>query len=175
MNRKTRTNLGIGILLILLGGWFLALQFLPNLGDWFWGIFDWPVYIIGAGLLLFIFGLIVGAPGMAVPAFIVMGIGGLLFYQNMTGDWESWSYAWSLIPGFTGVGIMVAAALGEGGKSGFRSGLTLIFISLVMFFIFGAFFGASPLGKYWPFLLIALGVWILIQPLFRRKEKELES
>lgn len=169
MSRKTRTNLGIGILLVLIGAWFLAVQFLPDLGKWFWGFFDWPVYIIGAGFCLFIFGLVIGAPGMVVPACIVGGIGGILYYQNATGDWDSWSYVWALIPGFTGVGGMLASLLGEGGKTGFRSSLTLVFISLVMFLIFGSFFGANPLGMYWPVLLIALGLWLLAQPLFKRK------
>jgi hypothetical protein len=171
MSRKTRSNLGVGVLLILIGGWFLAVQFLPNLGDWFWDLFDWPVYIIGAAICMLVFGLIVGAPGMAVPACIVGGIGGLLYYQNATGDWDSWSYAWALIPGFVGVGAMLSSLLGEGGKGGFRSGLTLVFISLVMFLIFGSFWGANPLGAYWPVLLIALGVWMLIQPLFKKSNK----
>jgi hypothetical protein len=169
MNRKTRANIGIGLLLILVGGWVLVVQFVPNLGSWFGSFFDWPVYIIGAGICFLIFGLVIGVPGLAVPACIIGGIGGLLFYQNATGDWDSWSYAWALIPGFVGVGVMLAALLGEGGKTGIRSGLTLVFISMVMFLIFGAFFGANPLGIYWPFLLIALGIWMLIQPLFRKK------
>ena len=46
MNKKMRSNLGVGLLLILIGTWFLVLQFVPDLGSWFWGIFDWPVYII---------------------------------------------------------------------------------------------------------------------------------
>lgn len=169
MDRKTRSSLGIGLLLVLIGGFFLAVQFLPNLGDWFWNIFDWPVYIIGVGACLLVFGLAVGAPGMAVPACIVAGIGGILYYQNASGDWESWSYVWALIPGFTGVGGMLTALLGGRGIAGVRSNLTLVFISLVMFLVFGAFFGASPLGAYWPILLIALGVWMLIQPLFKKR------
>jgi hypothetical protein len=173
MDRKMRSNLGIGVLLLLIGGWMLTVQFLPNIGEWFWGFFDWPVYIIGAGAAMLIFGLIVGAPGMAIPACIVGGIGGLLFYQNTTGDWDSWAYAWALIPGFTGIGTLLASLLGEGGKTGLRSGLTLIFISLVLFLIFGAIFGANPLGIYWPFLLIALGIWMLVQPFFKRKDKEI--
>ena len=168
MNKKTRSNLAMGLILILIGGWFLAVQFVPNLGSWFWGFFDWPIYVIMAGICMLIFGLVVGAPGMAIPVTIVGGIGGLLYYQNATGDWESWSYAWALIPGFVGVGTMLAAILGEGGKGGLRSGLTLVFISLVMFLIFGSFFGANPLGMYWPVLLIALGVWMLLQPLFKK-------
>ncbi len=169
MDRKTRSSLGIGLLLVLIGGFFLAVQFLPNLGNWFWHIFDWPVYIIGVGVCLLVFGLVIGEPGMAVPACIVAGIGGILFYQNATGDWESWAYVWALIPGFTGVGGMLASLLSGRGKSGFRSSLTLVLISLVMFLVFGALFGANPLGMYWPFLLIALGVWMLIQPLFKKK------
>ena len=80
------------------------------------------------GACLLIFGLLAGAPGMAVPATIVAGIGGILAYQNATGDWTSWSYVWSLIPGFVGLGIMLSALLGDGGREGFRSGLSLVFI-----------------------------------------------
>lgn len=169
MSKSSRTSMAFGLMLILAGGWFLAAQFIPQLGDWFYGIFDWPVWIIGVGVFLLLFGLISGEPGMAVPAFIVGGIGSLLFWQNATGNWESWSYAWTFIPGFVGVGILVSALLGEGGREGIRSGLWLVFISMVMFAIFGSFLGGGALGNYWPILLILFGVWILIQPLFRRR------
>ena len=33
MKRQRRGNLVIGILLILVGGWFLAVQFFPGLSD----------------------------------------------------------------------------------------------------------------------------------------------
>lgn len=168
MDRKTRSSLGVGILLLVIGGWFLAVQFIPELGSWFWRIFDWPVYIIGGGVLFLIFGLVNGVPGLAVPASIITGIGGLLYFQNATNNWESWSYVWVLIPGFVGIGIILMAVLGEGGKSRIRSGITLIFISLVFFLIFGSFLGVEPLGMYWPFLLIALGLWLLVQPLFKK-------
>jgi hypothetical protein len=168
MDKKTRSNLGIGLLLILIGGWFLAIQFIPQFGSWFREIFDWPLYIIGGGLLFLVLGLISGEPGLVIPASIFSGIGGLLYYQNATNNWESWSYAWALIPGFVGIGVLIMALLGEGGKGGIHSGVTLIFISLVMFLIFGSFFGANPLGIYWPFLLIALGLWMLLQPFIKK-------
>lgn len=167
MNRKTRSNLGIGLLLLVIGGWFLAVQFVPQLGSWFERVSDWPVYIIGAGICFLVLGLIIGVPGFAIPASVITGIGGILYYQNATTQWESWSYAWGLIPGFVGIGIILMSLFGEGGKNGFRAGLTLIFISLVLFLIFGSFFGANPLGIYWPILLIALGIWLLVQPLLR--------
>ena len=97
MNKKTRSNLGLGVLLILVGGWFITIQFFPHLKTWFWNLFDWPFYIIGGGICFLIFGLIIGEPGFAIPASIISGIGGLLYYQSVTNDWESWSYAWALI------------------------------------------------------------------------------
>ncbi len=170
MSRKTRSNLAVGIMLILIGGLFLAMQLMPNLGNWFWSTFDWPFVIIGVGIFLLIFGLIAGSPGMSIPASIVTGIGGILAYQNATGNWESWAYAWALIPGFVGIGVMLSSLLGEGGREGFRSGLTLVFISSILFLIFSSIMGANPLGAWWPILLIILGLWLLIQPLFRRQK-----
>jgi hypothetical protein len=169
MNRKTRSNWALGVILIIVGGWFLAMQLAPDLNNWFWTIFDWPFVIIAVGVFLLLFGLLAGAPGLSVPASIVAGIGGILAYQNATGNWESWAYIWTLIPGFVGFGVILSALLGDGGKEGFRSGLTLVFISAIMFLIFSSIMGANPLGAWWPILLILLGVWLLIQPLFRRK------
>jgi len=170
MSGKMRSNLAIGILLILVGGWFLALQIFPDIGDWFWNTFDWPFVIIGVGVCLLIFGLLAGAPGMAVPASIVAGIGGILAYQNATGNWESWSYVWSLIPGFVGIGIILAALLGDGGREGFRSGVTLVFISAILFLVFSSIMGANPLGAWWPVLLIFLGLWLLLRPFFQKTQ-----
>jgi hypothetical protein len=43
---------------------------------------------------------------MAVAACIIGGIGGILYWQSYTGDWASWAYVWTLIPGFSGIGII---------------------------------------------------------------------
>ena len=174
MNKRTRSSLVFGLLLILIGAWFLAVQIVPGL-DWFWDIISWPLIVIAVGVFLLLLGLVLGAPGMAVPACIVGGIGGLLYWQNATGNWESWSFAWALIPGFVGAGLMLASLLGEGGKDTFRVGAWMSFISLIVFALFGSFFGANVLGTYWPVVLILFGVWILIQPLFRRTKKVAET
>jgi len=169
MSRRRRLNLVGGVILVLLGGWFLAAQFVPGMDAWLNIEFTWPLIIIGVGLFLFVFGLLVGEPGMAVPACIVTGIGGLLYYQNATGDWASWSYAWTLIPGFVGIGAIIAGLLGDNRSKSVRDGLNLLVISAVLFLIFGSFLGGLDLlGDYWPVLLILLGVWLLIRPLFRR-------
>lgn len=170
MNKRRRTGLVGGTLLVLLGLWFLAMQLVPELQSLIDIELSWPLFVIGAGVVLLILGLLTGEPGMAVPACIVGGIGVLLYYQNETGDWASWAYAWTLIPGFAGIGAILAGLLGDKPKQSVRDGVNLIIISAVMFVIFSSFLGGQNLlGPYWPVLLILLGLWFLIQPLFRRK------
>jgi hypothetical protein len=155
-----------GLFLILLGALFLFFQLMPGLRIQL----SWPWIIVGVGAFLLVLGLLVGAPGMAIPACIVGGIGGLLYYQFVTGDWESWAYAWSLIPGFVGVGMILAGLLGEDTREMFSGGSWLILISLVLFVVFGSFLGGPKLlGDYWPVLLIALGLLQLVRALFRRR------
>ncbi len=166
MNRRRRSSLAGGLVLILLGVLFLTVQLMPGLQLWF----SWPLIIVGVGVLLLILGLVTGAPGMAVPACIVGGIGGLLYWQNSTGNWESWAYAWTLIPGFVGVGIVLSGLLGGETRQSVRGGGGLILISLVLFTVFGSFLGGlNLLGPYWPVLLIVLGLWVLVRPLFRSR------
>jgi len=158
MNETRRNTLAIGILLILLGGFFLAQIFWPGLTN----LVSWPVIIIAVGAGLFLLGLIIRVPSMSVPAAIVAGIGGILYYQNLTGEWGSWSYMWALIPGFVGLGIIVGGLLGAKDLK-ITDGLRQVVTSIVLFLIFGAFFGGfRGLGDYWPLLLIGAGVVLLI-------------
>ena len=170
MDRQMRRNLVVGVVLVLLGVWFLVVQFVPGLGGWINIAWSWPLLIMSVGAFLLLFGLLVGAPGMAVPAVIVAGIGGILYYQNATGDWTSWSYLWTLIPGFVGVGVILAGLLGGDFRGSLTEGGGLIIISLILFFIFASIMGGwNLLGDYWPVLLILLGVWLLIRQLFRSR------
>jgi hypothetical protein len=165
MDAQKRSSLALGVVLIVLGGIFLATQLIPGLGL----ILSWPWIVIGVGVLLLLLGLLVGAPDMAIPACIVGGIGGILYYQNLTGDWTSWSYMWALIPAFVGLGMVVAAVLGGRSRYAYREGLRTVLVGVVLFLVFGSFFGAFTwLGAYWPLLLVAAGLLILIEGLFRR-------
>jgi hypothetical protein len=167
--RRERSNLILGILLILFGGWLVITRQVPALQDWLDNNFTWPMWTIGAGLLILLIGLITGAPGMAVPASIIAGIGGILYYQNQTGDFGSWSYMWALIPGFVGIGTILAGLLGEDMRANIARGLNLIAISTVLFLVFGTFFGGlSILGDYGAaILLIVLGVYVLARGFVR--------
>lgn len=173
MTSSQRSALVGGLFLILLGLLFLAGQLIPNLWAWADG-FSWPLIVVAVGVGLLIIGLLAREPGMAVPACIVGGIGLLLFWQNRTGNWGSWAYAWSLIPGFVGIG-MIVAGLWAGKGSDVRGGLWLVLISAIMFGVFGALLGGlfggglGFIGKWWPLALILLGVLSLIDYMTKRR------
>ena len=167
--RQNRSTLFVGLLLILIGAWLVVSRQVPAVREWLDVNFAWPMWTIGAGLLIFLIGLIIGAPGMSVPAAIVAGVGGILYYQYLTDDYASWSYMWTLIPGFVGVGVILAGLLGEHPHHNISRGLNLLVISAVMFLIFGALFGGlGILGPNGPaILLIALGIYMLLRGFLR--------
>src|SRR3970282_962883 len=99
---------------------------------------------------------------------LLAGIGSILYFQNLTGSWLSWSFAWGLIPGFVGVGMILAALLGEGGWSQASKGAESILVSLVLFLIFGSLFGGmTGLGPSWPALLVLVGAVQLVRRVLR--------
>jgi len=166
---RNRTQLALGVILILLGAWFIAQRQIPALETWVAQYMSWPLNVVAAGAIILLIGLVIGAPGLAIPAAIVAGIGGILYFQNKTNDYNSWSYMWTLIPGFVGVGQILAGALNRSGRE-VRMGLNLILISAVMFIGFAAFFGKlTLLGPYFPAaVLILAGVWLLVRAFWRR-------
>jgi hypothetical protein len=166
---KSKSNLTAALILIALGTWFLIIQLVPGVQAFAYGASTWPVPIIGIGLFLALVGLVTGSLGLLIPASIVTGIGGLLYWQNATGNWESWAYAWALIGVFVGVGITLVGLLERRRAAVIGGGWTII-SSLIVFAIFASFLGDLNLfGRFWPVLLIALGVLVLFQAVFFRK------
>ena len=169
MEPQRRSPLVFGLLLILIGGVLLAFQLIPGLAERFEIEYSWPLFIIGVGVFLFLLGILVNAPGLSIPAAIVSGIGGIFYWQNLTEDWESWSYIWTLIPGFVGVGSVLFGILDRENRDSIRGGAWLILISGVMFLVFSSFIGGLDLlGPYWPVLLILLVLILLARPFLRR-------
>jgi hypothetical protein len=172
MSRQKRSDLVFGLILLLIGAWFLATEFnlLPGLNELMNIDYQWPLIVIGSGVLLFLLGLLARSPGLSVPACIVVGIGGILYWQNATGQWGSWSYLWTLIPGFVGIGVLLSTLLGGETRRGYTAGLRLILISAIMLVIFVlAFSGQPSLVRYWPVLVILLGIWIIIRAILHRR------
>ncbi len=165
MERKKQTLIW-GFLLVLIGGVLLADQLLPA-----WTInLDWPWIVLGVGLVFLLFAVLTRTGGLAIPGTIISGIGGILYYQNLTGSWETWQFAWTLIPGFVGIGLAVAALISpqEHGDV-WQSSLILLVISAILFVAFG---GSSLLGfnsrLVWPALTIGVGLFMLIRGIMRK-------
>jgi hypothetical protein len=174
MQKKNRSQLVLGLLLILVAGWLIATRIKPDLATLLHLTFEWPMWVIFAGAALLVIGLLVGAPDMAIPACIVAGIGGILYYQNATNHWESWSYLWTLIPGFVGVGQILSGMIGGNFMASLREGLKLLLISAILFTIFATIFNAWTIfGTYSAYvpvaLLFLLGIWLIVRGIVRRK------
>jgi hypothetical protein len=173
MTKKNRTHLVLGILLVLAAVWLLVNQVRPEWTSWLHINFAWPVWIMLAGLALLLIGLVAGNPEMAVPACIVAGIGGILYYQNATGDWDSWAYMWTILPGLGGLGSLLAALMGGNlGREG-RNALNTIFVSAILFVIFASIFGGLAIfGPYKDYVLVGLlflfGLWLILRGIFRK-------
>ena len=159
----------------LIGGSVLiAIGILSLLGQVFGGLnfwsFIWPFIIIGAGAMFFL-GMFAGGKsvsGLAIPGTIITTVGLILFYQNITGHWESWSYAWTVILFSVGLGIYIMGiyAQDEGQRT---SGKGLMKVGVIMFIIFGGFFemifsiGSRSVLRQaiFPVLLILLGLYLI--------------
>lgn len=163
-----KSSIITGLILILVGLFFLLLPLFPNLADSINITLTWPMIIVGVGSL-FLLGAFLGSPGLAVPGSIIAGIGLMLTYQNANDAWQTWGYSWALIPGFVGVGVVIQETLKGDASKGLREGGQLIVISLVMFVIFGALIGGLlDFTLAAALVLIGLGLWQLAKVLLGR-------
>jgi hypothetical protein len=156
----------VGIVIIAVGALLLARPYLPYQLDIFQGNF----VLIVLGAIFLLLALFSGRNGLAVPGSILAGIGVILYVQELPGNMLNWSYAWTLIPGFVGVGVLLSGLLDRSQPHFDSGGLVLLAISVAGFLMFG---GALGLGwdaaQYWPVLLIVAGVAVLFSALFKRK------
>lgn len=164
-NQQVR-NVVPAIVLITLGVLFLVGQ-IGGLG-WLFGI-SWPLLIVGPGLIFLAVAFFGDrkAAGFFYPGSIITGIGSILAYQNMTGNWESWAYAWALIPVFVGIAMMFSSRR-TGSEGEMHTGRNLVtwfgvtFIALAGFFELFIFDGAfGGLTRFIiPGLLILAGIYM---------------
>ena len=145
--RPRRQSTVVGGLLILIGAILLIGQFVRiDIGH-----FGWPFFIIAPGVLLLFVALTARGPageGLAIAGSIITVTGLILLYQNVTDHFESWAYAWALIPAAVGIGMQVYGwAAGRPGN--IRVGTRLLGASLVVFFLGLLFFeGVIGIGGY---------------------------
>jgi hypothetical protein len=169
---RERASLIIGLVLIGFGILFLLGQF-TTLS---WGYFVWPFFIIIVGLAFFV-GMLLGgkkASELAIPGSIITMVGLILFYQNLFNAYQTWAYAWALIPTAVGLGTIISGIWGDKPRE-VAAGRSTLITGLILFVAFGTFFelviGISGFGVQsqwlWPVILIVLGLFIFWRSLFR--------
>jgi hypothetical protein len=166
----------IGMVLVLVGVVLFA-------GQWLDIGFDdvgWPFLVIAAGVVILVLGLFVAnEQGMVIGGTVVTTVGLVLLYQDRTGLWQTWAYAWALVgPAASGLGLAVWGLRSSNGRDvrngtwGMLGGLAFFAVG---FLFFEGFIGLSGdrLGlPEWllPAVVIAIGVVILGRGLLERRE-----
>ncbi len=176
MKRTRPYSLGLifGLLLIAIGVLALVGQiFLTNVIRYLW-----PFFIILPGVVVVTLALPdetgLGEPFSMIGSMVTF-TGLLLFYQQLTGHWTSWAYAWALVaPIGAGVGLWLYGAVhsyekkAKSGRDLVRLGLIIGLVGLIFFELILNISGWGLGFIGWPVLFIALGVFILIRGLLRR-------
>ena len=169
---------GLGIALLLIGVALFVGQLLDV------GIEDvgWPAIVIGIGVVILALGLFVNnEQGMVIGGTVVTTVGLVLLYQNSTGRWESWAYAWALVgPAASGLGMLLWGVR-TSDPTEIRNGTWALLGGLGLFVVGFLFFegviGLSgeplPLPEWvLPVAVIAIGVVVLARGIFERRGSE---
>src|SRR5258707_3505816 len=140
---ERRGGVILGIILIALGGFFLA----ERVVGFDLGHYGWPFFVIVPGVLLFAAALatadVRAGTGLATAGGITTMVGIVLAVQNVTGLWATWAYAWALVgPGGRGVGVFLDG-LFRGQPDLVSAGARTIGVALALFAGFGLFFEES--------------------------------
>ncbi len=166
--RRIASSAVVGLGLVAVGALLLVGELL-DVDLW---RFVWPLFVLAPGVLMFAAMASAGASAapLAVPASIVTMTGLLLLYQSVTGHWESWAYAWSLIfPVSVGLGLIVSGR--RSSNEGMRkAGEGMTRVGLIVFLVGGVFFemvlrishGATA-RYFWPGMLVLAGVYLILR------------
>ncbi len=154
----------VGLSFIALGlAFFLAQIFHFSLMHYLW-----PFFILVPGLVLFSAALRAShevGQVLIVPGSIITMLGALLLYQSWCSHWQSWAYAWSLLPLSIGLGQMLYGSLrGYPGLVNTGRSLVQIFgiIFAAGFFFFEMILNISDLGLWaWSALFIGAGSYLI--------------
>ncbi|MFN2419436.1 MAG: hypothetical protein ABR593_11010 [Candidatus Limnocylindria bacterium] len=170
------STMAIGLILVLVGAALFAGQVLGI------GIEDvgWPFFVVAAGVAIFVIGLVIAdEQGMVIGGAITTTVGLVLLYQDQTGRWESWAYAWALVgPAASGLGLAVWG-LRSGNGGDLRNGTWGLLGGLAMFAIGFLFFeGVIGIGgdrlalPEWllPVAVIGIGLVVLGRAVLERRD-----
>ena len=167
-------GLALGAVLVVAGAILLVVQLI----DFDIGALGWPLILVAIGVGLMVIGLVGGTDsGPVVGGTVLTALGLLLTFQDATGLWATWAYAWALVgPAASGLGLALHG-LRTGDRSDIRNGTWGLLGGLALFAIGFLFFeGIIGLSGFdfaiaeWvlPALVIGVGVVILGRALLQR-------
>lgn len=165
---RTR-NERLGLVLVLGGGVLL----LGQLFGWQFGEILWPFFILVPGLLL-LSAAFLGGKSLAplfIPGSVITTLGLIFLVQNATDHFESWAYAWALMPAATGVGLFLQGRrlgrleLAAQGRRMAAIGGAAFVLGAIFFegFIFGDFRNTWLFRIGLPLALVAAGTFLLLR------------
>lgn len=182
---KERPSLGIAIILIAVGSFFL----LRELGVFGERVLDleelWPGILVLAGaafLLQFFLG------GTRDPGFVFVGTAalllGLFFFlftlnvdvSSQVGElrgpisWDDMEYLWPVFPMIGGIALVAMSILSRETDAFWVGAVAVVVGGIALAFTLGLADGTDKVVKFWPVLLILLGGGILLRQLFGHRQ-----
>jgi FtsH-binding integral membrane protein len=138
----------------------------------------WTLFIVIPGIALFASGLLSrGEPAQAltIAGAIVTTVGLMLLVMDQTDHYQSWAYAWALIPAAAGLAVALHGVRTDD-RPRTRGGLRVTIVSLGILVVGAWFFetifrtGEPPFGLElsWPFALIVVGIIVVVLAILRR-------
>ncbi|MBN2600408.1 MAG: hypothetical protein JXR87_00290 [Candidatus Marinimicrobia bacterium] len=160
-NPTHKSHFITGLLLILLGIFLLSAQF----GYICWENL-WPFFLIIGGILFFL-GFLQDHRkyGLLMPASILT-ITGVLFLYTNADHWYEMEYLWPTFILAPGIGFVLMFLFGPKGNTLWIPATILLTMALIFYARFWLIF------RYWPVILIVVGVYILINASKKKPDSE---
>jgi len=154
----------VGVVLVVVGLFLLYVHSFPGVER----DNSWPAYFFVIALFLMVIPLLSREfrkrlAVLYVPAAVLLTLGVLFFYCTVSRDWSVWAFAWTLLPGGTGLGLWLAGRIGRWRQELQQVGFWMFSVSLAVFVLLGSMFGSSSLDNIAPVLLVALGLVLILR------------
>lgn len=162
---QSSSTLALAVILIAGGAVLFFFQFFGGGIGHYWQIF---IVVPGAALLFAAARTEWSAP-LTIAGAVVIGVGAILFVQDLYDYYRSWAYAWTLLPALAGAALLHAGSR-RNDEHDRSKGRALMLWSLAGFVVLAALFelmlfdGGSSWGRYLvPLMLIGVGGFILFK------------
>jgi hypothetical protein len=111
-----------------------------------------------------------GLGGLYIPGSILAALGLVFTYNTLTGDWGSWLFAWTCIPGGVGLGLMMGARVGGWSDVVSSVGAWMLGVNAAIFAALATFFGTPALSIAGSAIFIVGGFTVVLATLLKPKQ-----